>query len=60
MRRVKIIKNQGFATTLLIWNVALGSSEHSAWTVALIPMLARAPRITPQGNQRNWKRGEGC
>jgi hypothetical protein len=43
----------GFGTIDLIWNVAPGSSEVSAWTVALIPILARAPRIMPHGNQRN-------
>jgi hypothetical protein len=46
--------HQGFAVILLIWNVAPGNSLVSACTVALIPMLARAPRIMPQGNQRNY------
>ena len=44
---------QGFAVTDLIWNVAPGNSEVSACTVALIPILARAPLIIPQGNHRN-------
>lgn len=38
---------------VLIWNTAPGSSFVSAWTVALMPMAARAPRTMPHGNQRN-------
>jgi hypothetical protein len=49
----KVRRRYYFVTIDLIWNVAPGSSEVSAWTVALMPMLARAPRIMPQGNQRN-------
>ena len=41
---------------VLIWKTAPGSSLVSAWTVALMPMAASAPRTTPQGNQRNWGR----
>jgi hypothetical protein len=34
---------------VLIWKTALGRSVHSAWTVAVMPRLARAPRMRPQG-----------
>ncbi len=40
---------QAFAPAVLIWNVAPGSNVVSAWTVAVIPMLASAPRIRPAG-----------
>lgn len=42
-----------FAGMVLIWNTAPGSSVDSAWTVALIPSAARAPRTMPHGNHRN-------
>jgi hypothetical protein len=51
-------RSHAFAVALLIWNVAPGSSDVSAWTVALMPMLASAPRMTPQGNQRNCGRNQ--
>lgn len=43
----------GLALTVLIWKMAPGSSVDSPCTVALSPMLAKAPLITPLGNQRN-------
>jgi len=45
---------QVFVVIDLIWNVAPGNSDVSAFTVALIPMLASAPLIIPHGNQRNY------
>lgn len=45
--------HQGFTVIDLIWNVAPGSSDVSACTVAFIPILASAPLITPHGNHRN-------
>lgn len=46
-------KSQGFAVILLIWNVALGNSVVSAFTSAVMPMLAKAPLIIPHGKNRN-------
>ncbi len=37
------------AAAVLIWKTAPGSSLVSAWTVAVMPSAARAPRTTPQG-----------
>ena len=42
------------AVTVLIWKTAPGSSLVSAWTVAVMPRAASAPRTIPQGTQRNW------
>lgn len=49
------ITSQGFTVIDLIWNVAPGNSDVSAATVALIPILDSAPRMMPQGNQRNCR-----
>ena len=42
---------------VFIWNVAAGSSEVSACTEVLIPMFARAPRITPHGKYKYYISG---
>lgn len=46
------LRIQDLVATVLIWKVAPGRSAISACTVALIPMLASAPRMMPHGNQR--------
>ena len=41
------------AAVVLIWKTAAGNSLVSPCTTASMPMLAKAPRMRPQGNQRN-------
>jgi hypothetical protein len=49
-----MIFHGALADTVLIWKTAPGSSVDSAWTVAVMPSAASAPRTMPQGNQRNF------
>lgn len=51
---VVMLKPQVLLDVVLIWNVAPGNSDVSACTVAMIPKLAKVPRMIPQGNQRNY------
>jgi hypothetical protein len=52
---IMLESTQFFAPAVRIWNVAAGNAAQSAVTVAVIPKLARHPRITPAGKYK-----KGC